>query len=407
MAAPSAALAVPRSLLRRWGRDLVTFAAALFVCYGCERPPEPTYGSPGAPLEGLSADQLALFRNGLSLFNRDFTDAEGLGPTFNQRRCSSCHDLPTVGGSGVERVLKATRWSDGRCSVLTDEGGDNVQSRATQTLRDRGGSGERIPPRATHTVDLVAPALYGIGLISAIPEAVILERVDSADTDGDGISGRAGRDGAGRFARFGQKGTDATVRAFVEGALLQEMGVTSAAHPEDLAINGRALPEGADPAADPEATEADVASLVAYVRWLTPPAPAPPTSGSDSSVVALGLGLFHEVGCTDCHVPTMRTAPDAAPGLADRTVRIYSDLLLHDLGRERETICSPSASPTEVRTAPLMGLRLRPLLLHDGSAQDVEGVIGHHGGEAAPSRDLFFSLSAEARAALLRFLSTL
>lgn len=363
---------------------------------------------PGAPVPGLSPEELTLFETGRALFDRDFSGAEGLGPAYNQMRCSSCHDLPTVGGSGVERVLKATRWEEGRCDPLVEEGGETVQPRITDLLRSLGGSGETVPSSATHTVDLVATALYGMGLLEAVPEVELLGRADPEDRDGDGISGRGGLDPRGRLARFGHKGTDATLRGFIEGALLQEMGLTTAVHPRELSIQGRGIPEGADPAPDPEVGPDQLDALVAYVRFLAPPDPAVPSSREERRVVARGAALFRKMGCTSCHVPEMRTGASVEPRvLADRSVRLYTDLLLHDLGPEVEGICSASASPVEVRTAPLAGLRFRPLLMHDGGATDLRDVIRRHGGEAARSRALFDTLSPEEQVAILSFLETL
>jgi CxxC motif-containing protein (DUF1111 family) len=39
----------------------------------------------------------------------------------------------------------------------------------------------------------LAPALGGVGLLEAVPEAEILSRADPQDRDQDGISGRANR----------------------------------------------------------------------------------------------------------------------------------------------------------------------------------------------------------------------
>ena len=382
----------------RWLLGVGALVAPTLI--GCAREAAPAW-EPGSPLPGLSPAELALF-------DRDFTEMEGLGPAYNQMRCSSCHDLPTVGGSGVERVLKATRWVDGRCDPLVEEGGETVQPRITDLLRSLGGSGETVPPSATHTVDLVATALYGMGLLEAIPQGEILARADPEDRNGDGISGRAGLDTGGRLARFGHKGTDATLRGFIEGALLQEMGLTTAAHPRELTVNGRPLPEGADPAPDPEVGPHQVDVLVAYIRFLAPPEPAVPPGREERRVVARGEALFREVGCTQCHVQEMRTsAAVESRVLADRPVRLFSDLLLHDLGPDGEGICSASASPVEVRTAVLAGLRFRALLMHDGGASDLRDAIRRHGGEGTGSRDRFQSLSPGEQAALLAFLDTL
>ncbi|MEJ2542201.1 MAG: di-heme oxidoredictase family protein, partial [Gemmatimonadota bacterium] len=265
--------------------------------------------------------------------------------------------------------------------------------------------GESITPGATHTIDMVDPALSGIGLVEAIPASAILRREAPEDADGDGISGRAGRTPDGGLARFGQKGTDGTLRDFVEGALLQEMGITTSAHPRELSVNGRPVPPEADPAEDPEFGDDRVELLVDYLRFLAPPEPL--AADSVGPVATTGRRLFRRIGCADCHTPGFTTRADAPAPLSARTVALYSDLLLHDLGPDTEGICSPSASPREVRTAPLMGLRLRPLLTHDGESATLLDVLRRHGGEAGRSARAFAALTPTQRAALLQFLGTL
>src|SRR6516164_10786595 len=57
----------------------------------------------GAPLPGLSADELAFFKDGLSRFMNIETvtgaSNTGLGPRFNSNQCFSCHSQPAAGGS--------------------------------------------------------------------------------------------------------------------------------------------------------------------------------------------------------------------------------------------------------------------------------------------------------------------
>lgn len=376
----------------------------LFV--GCTPPPLPSHGAPGEALPGLPPDVVARFEAGRALFDIEVSEEGGLGPTFNQRRCSSCHDVPTLGGSGVEPIVKSTRWVDGRCDPLLHQGGDNIQARATPALVAAGGRAETRPGDATHTTDLTAPALYGLGVVEAIPEHAILARADPDDADGDGISGRAGRTADGRFARFGRKGTHATLRSFIEEALLQEMGLTTPAHPRELTINGTPPPPEADPASDPEYGPDQIDLLESYLRLLALPGPAEP-GAEDAAAVERGRDLFESVGCTGCHTPRFTTSDEAPPSLRGREVVLYSDLLLHDLGPGWAGICSASAAPSEIRTAPLAGLRHRPILSHDGRSTTLADVIRRHGGEAEASVRAYDALGPEARDALLAFLRSL
>ena len=90
----------------------------------------------------------------------------------------------------------------------------------------------------------------------------------------------------------------------------------------------------------------------------------------------------------------------------------YTDLLLHDTGPGlADGLVEGSASGSEWRTAPLMGLgrllKNRQPLLHDGRARDVAEAILWHGGEAAAVVQAYRELDETRRAALHRFLETL
>ncbi len=390
-------------------------AAALSGCGEAPSTPPPALGDPVA---NLAAGDRGRFLLGRALFERLATPDEGLGPLFNAERCSDCHDQPVVGGGGTRiRVVKATRFADGRCDLLEAEGGDNIQRRATDLLSAHGRGPERLPAAATATARVTAPPLFGIGLLGAVPDAVLLEAADPADLDGDGISGRLPRLPDGRSARFGRKGDAATVRDFVVSALRFELGFTTPAHLDEITVNGVPIPPGADPARDPEIDPVALGQLTDYLRFLAPPAPDRDLSGAARDTVARGQALFLQIGCTSCHRETLATTaaetpaiPGAAPvpaQLAGRTIQPWSDLLLHDMGDELANVCGPAAAPAELRTAPLWGLRHRSLFLHDGRATDLPAAIRAHGGEAAAIREAFLALPDEARVALVRFLLSL
>jgi CxxC motif-containing protein (DUF1111 family) len=363
---------------------------------------------PGAPLPGLSQAELARFEQGRALFNRAFTPARGLGPLFNQDRCSSCHDLPTSGGTGAEAVLFATRFEPpDRCDPLAEQGGNNIQMQATPLLRALGVARERVPPAATERARITPPALFGVGMVEAIPDATILALADPGDRDRDGISGRAGRASDGRLGRFGRKAEFATLRTFIDGALRFELGVTTPGHPAEERLNEAPVPAQADPAPDPEIDEAGLDLLVEYVRLLAPLAPLEPSTGAARDTLRRGDRAFHAAGCAACHVPRMRTARDQNPALDRQWVRLYSDLLLHDLGPELAGVCGVGATPSEHRTASLVGLRYRTGLLHDGRAASVWAAVLLHGGEAAAARRAFIRLDPAARESLVAFLHSL
>jgi CxxC motif-containing protein (DUF1111 family) len=380
----------------------------LALVAACENtvPPE-SVGDFGTPLPGLDSARLAVFEQGRALFDTDFTPEEGLGPLFNQRRCSSCHDLPTLGGEGEEPITKATRY-DGpeKCDLLIEFGGDNVQQSATPLLQALGVSFEEIPDTANAIAAIRPPSLYGVGLIEAIREADIRAAEDPDDRDGDGISGKAGLTRDGRMGRFGKKAEFANLPDFVDGAIRFELGITTPAHPFEETINGRPVPPESDPADDPEIDARRLGMLTDYVRYLAAPARAVMESAV-ADTVERGERVFEAIGCPACHTPAFTTGSSPVEALSGRTVRLYSDLLLHDMGEDLATACGLNASPSEWRTAPLMGLRSRINYLHDGRAGSYDHALRLHGGEAARARAGYFQLSEADRTALFRFLASL
>src|SRR5690606_3431501 len=239
-----------------------------------------------------------------------------------------------------------------------------------------------------------------------IPEREILARADPEDRDGDGISGRPGRDAHGRFARFGKKADHATLRDFVETAAHLEMGLTTPAHPHE-SLAGLTLPPDADPAPDPELDETRVALLTDFVRILGPLSRLVGETAEDSAAIRRGEQLFAATGCTGCHVPAMTTGRNPVAALDRKRIPIYSDLLLHDMGPELANVCAPAATPTELRTEPLVGLGRRVRYLHDGRTRSLHEAIRLHGGEAATARDRYLGLDELDRNMLVRFLRSL
>lgn len=391
-------------------------SALLLLSHGgtaCSSPergvvPAGTAASPGDPLPGLSPSELGRFQAGQALFNRVFTPETGLGPLFNENQCSACHTDPASGGSGDQIVVRAARLlADGSCDLLEEWGGENIRSQATPALRSLGIYREEIPPEA-NTVDRVAvPFLFGLGLLEAIPDSILLGLADPEDRNGDGISGRVGRTRDGRLGRFGFKADHADLESFTAAAFHQEMGITNPLRPEPERLNGRPLPEGVDPLPEPELDHESLALTVDFVRFLAPlPRRTPPDTQS-ARLVERGEALFRTIGCASCHIPVLETGSHPVEALSRKRVPLYSDLLLHDLGADVRGVCGPGAGPTEVRTPPLWGLGRRRVFLHHGRATTLSQAILAHGGEADRARRAFEALRELERVALLRFLESL
>ncbi|MFZ4651288.1 MAG: di-heme oxidoredictase family protein [Rubrivivax sp.] len=376
----------------------------------------PPPGAPGAPglafpgqaaLAGLDAASLAAFVAGREEFVAVETPAGGLGPIFNDASCGACHKAGGVGGASERTVTRFGRMVNGRFDPMEAQGGSLLQARAIDPA-----AREFVPAAATVVAQRVTTPLFGAGLIEAISDDAIL--MNAQRSKPDGVKGRAAMvtdpvSGKVRVGRFGWKAQQATLLAFSGDAYVNEMGVTNRLFPKENAPNGRAdllarfdrVPDIED-AVDPATGKSDIDRAADFMRLL---APLPTLRATAASLA--GARVFEQAGCAACHQPTMATGPHAVPALSNQTVALYSDLLLHDMGRLGDGIEQGPAGMREMRTAPLWGLRARPALLHDGRAKTIAQAIEAHDGEAAVSRDRYKALKAEPQRQLLEFLRTL
>ncbi|MCB9640141.1 MAG: thiol oxidoreductase [Myxococcales bacterium] len=375
------------------------------------------------PIDGLSQAQLQTFKVGDEEFGRVFTPATGLGPIFVEASCAACH---TADGKGHPST-NLTRFGVGdpsdaaRFDYLLHLGGPQLQHRSVM-----GYEAEKLPEihglaRSVRS----APIVTGLGLIEAIPESEILRYADPDDADGDGISGRPNyvkppaffepviehTPVEGKiFGRFGRKATAINLLQQVAEAYLNDMGITSDFLMQDLYNPLVGGPSG-DNAPDPEVPAATVRAVTFYMQTLRPPS----RRDADDPTVKQGEALFAQSGCAKCHVPSMKTGKSPIAALHEKTVFLYSDLLLHDMGPKlADHFPEGSATGNEWRTTPLWGLGVignllggQPFYMHDGRAKTLEEAIDLHGGEAQKSRDHFFALKDNEKAALLAFLRSL
>jgi CxxC motif-containing protein (DUF1111 family) len=361
----------------------------------------------GDPLLPLSADDVDAFFDGQDEFTSIETPETGLGPLFNGASCVQCHNVPAPGGGSPVRVTRFGRVVGGEFDPLVERGGSLLQRFATDpALR------ERIPPEANVVADRLSTPLFGAGLVEAIPDATIL--ANATRRKSDGIGGRAAlitdvTTGAQRVGRFGWKAQHATLLAFSADAYRNEMGITNRFFPEENAPNGdfahlAALVgiAGIDDPIDPLTGRSDIDGAADFMRLLAPPARLPSSPSADA-----GERLFGQIGCASCHLPTMRTGPNAVAALDRKTVALYSDLLLHDMGALGDGIAQGAAGQREMRTAPLWGLRARTPFLHDGRATTLDAAIRAHDGEAARVRDRYLRLAPAEQRQLSDFLGTL
>jgi CxxC motif-containing protein (DUF1111 family) len=362
----------------------------------------------GGPLPGLTGEELARWQEGYNQFTRIFTVEEGLGPAFNENSCNACHSDPTTGGTMTETDLHATALVHGTCDYLLEEGGGNLRRQMTDAGEAYYGTyREPVPPESAELGQHLPALLYGRGMMASIPAEDILSREDPDDADGDGISGRAGRYPNGTLARFFRKAELATLHEIADKGLRRQMGITTPENPTEHPIMGKPVPAEVDPTPDPEVGPEISEAMTDFILFLAPPATIVPSTAERRAEVARGREAFGEIGCTGCHTPLFYTGPNEVAALDRKPVWLWSDLLLHDMGPELADNCGRDASPTEIRTEPLMGMRLKVLLLHNGATSNVRRAIELHGGEGAMSRNRFFALPVSDQVAIEHFLRTL
>jgi len=367
-------------------------------------PPAPKFGDPFA---GLTAAQMAAFNAGKTEFTDRETPGDGLGPIFNRDSCVACHSGPAVGGSSNISATRFGRVTNGTFDPLTSLGGSLLQE---QAISKEGL--EHVPSQANVTALRQTTALFGLGLIEAIPDATILKGVRTKAVDG--VLGKACMvqdvaSGKTIVGRFGWKAQQGTLLAFAGDAYLNEMGITNRLFPTENAPNGNTallakLDKVKDPEdhTDPKTGKAGIDALADFMRLLAPP----PTQAGNAST-AFGAKFFLDTGCTSCHTPSMTTGASPIAALNSQTVSLYSDLLLHDMGSLGDGIVQGNAGAREMKTPPLWGVRASAPYLHDGRAKTLDDAIRAHDGEGKVARDRYLKLTPDQQKLLVEFLNSI
>ncbi len=373
------------------------------------------------PIDGLTAVQLKGFADGDEAFGQTFNVETGLGPIFNQTACISCHPNDGRGHPSTNLTRFGKMLPDGSFDYMLEFGGPQLQDRSIP-----GYPAETLPGDATGISVRGGPIAVGLGLIEAIPDQTILTNEDPTDSNADDISGRANfvdvpdylefgpdkvvRDGKKYLGRFGRKATTVTLLHQTVNAYKNDMGISTDFDPVDI-FNPTIGSRIGDNVVDPELSAETVQNVVIYLKTLRPPARR---NESDPEVIQ-GEQLFSTIGCASCHIQEMESGPSLIEPLNFKAVKLYSDLLLHDMGPDlADNFPEGDATGTEWRTTPLWGLGIvqnvlggTPFYLHDGRTSDLTEVIRLHKGEAQGSNDRFFALPEPDRSALLAFLKSL
>lgn len=369
-------------------------------------PPVPAIGT---SLPGLTSAQTAAFNDGRTEFTDVETVDDGLGPVFNGRSCAECHSIGATGGAGTQFVTRFGSRKNGVFDPLSSLGGSLIQ---VNGIGPADGSahqfhGETVPASANVVAHRRTTAVFGLGFVDATPDSDFFAIAQLQSARKGGVSGRAAlvdniSAGMKTVGKFGWKGQNPTLFQFAGDAYMNEMGITNPQFPNENCPNGNCAELAFNPMPALNDTGDGVKALADFMTML-----AAPPRGNVTKDANDGEALFERIGCTDCHVATLHTGASPIAALDRKPYHPYSDFLLHDMGTLGDGIEQADASGTEMRTAPLWGLRFLNAYLHDARAATLDDAILAHDGEAKASRDRFAALDAKSKAKLREFLKSL
>ena len=368
---------------------------------------------------------------------------QGLGPLFNSNSCFGCH---TFNGRGKNKEKYEKEFFSMSFKIQEDSSyGTSLQLKSIDE--------KKIPPEVSIEVEWeevqgefldgetytlvkpkykftkfaygnkenlifsarVAPVVFGMGLLSLIPEEDLQAKEDPNDKNQDGISGKLNyvwnlRTQKLEIGRFGWKASQPTLHQFIATALLHDMGITSELFIKQNCTevqNNCNLSQNLGMEIDMNS----FSDLEYYVSLIGVPA----RRNTQDEEVLEGKKIFSKLGCIHCHISTWKTKWDPDfPELSHQVIYPYTDLMLHDMGEDlADGLQETNAKGNEWRTPPLWGLGLYETinqhnrLLHDGRARGIEEAILWHGGEALSSKEAYRGLPKLSRKKLLKFLNSL
>ncbi len=379
--------------------------------------------------------------------------ADGLGPLYNAQSCRECHQNPTSGGSSQISELRVGhndpkgKFQDPEIPI--NRGAEIIKGR--NLVNDRAicpnaafpstEIQERVPDSEKIRTFRVSLNLLGDGFVEAVPDQTFVELAkEQCKKNHNKICGQVlyvpiveapGTTGVGRF---GWKDQHASLLSFSGDAYLNEMGITNRLQPDEVTNLCNTVSEPND-TPGPDGL-ADVDHFARFLRATETPARDDQLATTPKA--RQGAQLFDKVGCDQCHVQTLTTAPAGTKinggtftipdALGAKQFHPYGDFLLHNVGTgdgivqsmtehygkrmyqitwRNLSIPAYESTANKIRTAPLWGVRLHSRLMHDGASVTLLDAILRHRGEAEHVADKFEKLKPSQKEALLEFLRSL
>jgi hypothetical protein len=427
--------------------------------------------TPGSSAFITARDPGRAVRRGRQLFQRKFTDAQGLGPRAQDGigdisataaigaglidSCAGCHGRPRgsagFGGDVVTRPDSRDAphlFGLGLQEMLGDE--------MTRELRDQrqNAINEARSRRFPVTRNLSTKGV-SFGSIRAYPNgSVDTSRVVGVNPDL-------------RIRPFFAQGDTTSIREFVVGAFNDEMGLqavdpltaagaagATVTTPTGMVLNGatdlvkRSLVTTVSDDQDLDGKVNEIpTSLVDFMEFYLFNY-FKPGQYQHTNTGQIGQNLLNQIGCTACHIPNMvvtrdrrvadvETSYDPQRGIFNDlfavasllvsenddgsghpTIKIpnrnsfmirnfYADMKRHDLGPSFHERNYNGTITRQFMTEPLWGVGSTAPYGHDGRSVNLREVILRHGGEAQLSRNRFAALSETQQDQIIKFLNEL
>jgi CxxC motif-containing protein (DUF1111 family) len=352
--------------------------------------------------------------------------ADGLGPVYNDKSCSNCHQNPVTGGiSQITEFRAGHRDSSGHfvaATVSINDGLDQIVNRSL--INDRAicpQAAERKAGADTITTFRTSLNTLGDGFVEAIDSNTLFAiSQQQARQTGGRIAGEfiqvpvLESPGQVRGGRFGWKNQMSSLLSFASDAYLNEQGITNRLNPVDSTTVCKTT---SDPEDQPDNTGmADIDHFAQFMRATNvPPRDTVLAATADAQA---GQQIFNQIGCALCHVTSIATAPAGTvinggaftvPAvLGGKVIHPYSDFLLHNVGTGDGIVQNgPPDTANKMRTAPLWGVRTRDRLMHDGESLTRNDAILRHGGEATFVINNYRNLTTAQKNQLITFLNSL
>jgi len=248
---------------------------------------------------------------------------------------------------------------------------------------------------------------FGGGLMEIIQDSLIIANMTANLTQkiALGISGHPNINGDdGSVNRFGWKAQKRSLLLFAGEAYNVEVGISNEFFPNKTDETPGCTPpfpdgppNGNGPHGVPD-DRADYATLPQpgylmpgdperfsiFGRILAPPVPSTALVGQTpfcpgGGNCTDGQTQFNNVGCVLCHTTSFPTPASTVQAVGPNTANLFSDLLVHDMGRcDADNVSQGSATGGQFRTTPLWGVGQRAFFIHDGRTNNIVQAIYDH-----------------------------